>query len=75
MEALPRYVPARTIRWCCMSKPDLPPCSVRDCKQAAGAIINGALLCGKHAVEELERLGPLRAGDANLIVYPKRDLL
>lgn len=38
-----------------MSKPDLPPCSIRGCKHAAGAIINGALLCGAHAVEELER--------------------
>jgi hypothetical protein len=35
-----------------MSKPDPPPCSVRDCKQAAAAVTNGALLCGEHALEE-----------------------
>lgn len=38
-----------------MMRPVLPPCSVRDCPNAAGAIINGVLLCGEHAVEELER--------------------
>jgi hypothetical protein len=43
-----------------MTKPVLPPCSVRDCKRAAGAIINGALLCGEHAVGELERFLQLR---------------
>jgi hypothetical protein len=46
-----------------MTKPDLPPCSVRDCKRAAGAIINGALLCGEHAMEELEKRKLLRRGD------------
>jgi len=39
-----------------MSKAELPPCSVRDCKQAAGAIINGALLCAEHALEEFREL-------------------
>ena len=38
-----------------MMRPVLPPCSVRDCPNVAGAIINGVLLCGQHAVEELER--------------------
>jgi len=38
-----------------MTRPVLPLCSVRDCNRAAGAIIDGALLCGEHAVEELER--------------------
>ena len=49
-----------------MSKPDLPPCSVRDCKQAAGAIINGALLCGEHAVKELGKFrGPHKGTNGN----------
>jgi hypothetical protein len=46
-----------------MSKQDLPPCSVPNCNRAAGAIINGALLCGEHAVEEMERLRLSRAGN------------
>jgi hypothetical protein len=46
-----------------MSKPDLPPCSVGDCKHAAGAIINGVLLCGEHAVAQLEKLQLLRKSD------------
>jgi len=46
-----------------MSKPDLPPCSVWHCKRAAGAIINGSLLCGEHAVEDLEKLRMLPRND------------
>jgi hypothetical protein len=48
-----------------MSKPELPPCSVRGCKRAAGAIINGVLLCGEHAVTEFERVRLLRKRDAS----------
>jgi hypothetical protein len=47
-----------------MMKPVLPPCSVRDCKRDAGAIINGALLCGEHAVEEMKKRGLVRKDDA-----------
>lgn len=43
-----------------MSKPCLPPCSVRDCKRAASVIINGDLLCDEHAVHEFEKLVRLR---------------
>jgi len=43
-----------------MTKPVLPPCSVRDCNRAAGAIINGDLLCADHAVEEMTRRAMLR---------------
>ena len=39
-----------------MVKSVLPPCSVAGCERAAGAIINEALLCGEHAVVELERV-------------------
>jgi len=46
-----------------MSKPVLPSCSARDCKSAAGAIINGTLLCTQHAVEKMERLRLLRNGN------------
>jgi hypothetical protein len=28
---------------------------MRGCKHAAGAIIDGSLLCGQHAVDELKR--------------------
>ena len=48
-----------------MSKPILPPCSVRECELAAGAIVNGVLLCGKHAVEELARRKLLPGADTN----------
>ena len=48
-----------------MSKPDLPPCSMSGCKRAAGVIINSALLCAEHAVEELERQQLLRKRDVN----------
>jgi hypothetical protein len=57
-QALGSDVPTRD-----MSKPDLPPCSVGDCKHAAGAIINGVLLCGEHAVAQLEKLQLLRKSD------------
>ena len=43
-----------------MIKPVLPPCSVAGCKRAAGAIINDALLCGEHAVVELDKVLKLR---------------
>jgi len=46
-----------------MSKHNLPPCSVRDCERAAGAIISGALLCGEHAVAELKRRRLLSRGN------------
>ena len=39
-----------------MTKPVLPPCSVRDCKRVADAVIKGMLLCGVHAVVEIEKL-------------------
>src|SRR5437762_3159352 len=39
-----------------MTKHALPRCSVPDCHRAAGAIIDDALLCGEHAVIELERV-------------------
>lgn len=48
-----------------MTKPILPACSVRDCKQAAGAIINGALFCGEHAVEVMESLGKVPKGNSD----------
>jgi hypothetical protein len=47
-----------------MTKPDLPPCSVQHCKLAAGAIIDGALLCGQHALEEMQKRGLPRSRDA-----------
>jgi hypothetical protein len=43
-----------------MTKPVLPPCSVRDCEHAAGAIVNDVLLCGEHAVKELHQILKLR---------------
>lgn len=39
-----------------MTKHALPPCSVKGCSQAAGAIINQALLCSQHAAIEIELL-------------------
>ena len=45
-----------------MIKPVLPPCSVAGCRNAAGAIINEALLCGEHAKIELERVLKERVG-------------
>ena len=33
----------------------LPPCSVAGCECTAGAIVKGALLCGSHALEQLQR--------------------
>ena len=39
-----------------MIKPVLPPCSMAGCERAAGAIINETLLCGEHAVIELEKV-------------------
>ena len=39
-----------------MTKPVFPPCSVRDCKRVADAVIKGILLCGDHAVVEIEKL-------------------
>ena len=41
---------------CLMTKHALPPCSVGGCSQAAGAIINQALLCSQHAAIEIELL-------------------
>jgi hypothetical protein len=37
-----------------VAKHDLPPCSVKGCNRAAGVIMNGAMLCPKHASEALE---------------------
>lgn len=34
---------------------ELPFCSIRDCENAAGAVIEGALLCGEHANEVFSR--------------------
>ena len=39
-----------------MTKPVFPPCSVRDCMRAADAVIKNALLCGEHAVIEIEKI-------------------
>jgi hypothetical protein len=39
-----------------MTRPDLPRCSVRGCRHAAGAVIDQALFCGAHAVRELKRV-------------------
>jgi hypothetical protein len=47
-----------------MTKPVLPPCSVAGCTRAAGAIINDALLCGEHAVVELERVLKMRGANS-----------
>ena len=33
----------------------LPPCSISDCANAAGAIVEGELLCGAHASEAMKR--------------------
>ena len=44
-----------------MTKPILPPCSVRGCEGAADAVIKGTLLCGQHAVIEIEKLKRARA--------------
>ena len=38
-----------------MTKPVLPPCSVGGCIDAAGVIIDEALLCPHHGNEALER--------------------
>lgn len=38
-----------------MTKQELPQCSVRGCVNAAGIIMDGALLCGAHANEAFER--------------------
>jgi hypothetical protein len=38
-----------------MTKQQLPQCSMEDCFNAAGVILNGTLLCGEHANEALER--------------------
>lgn len=48
-----------------MSRHVLPPCSVDRCKRAAGAIINGELLCGEHAVEVMQNRALLRQDGAN----------
>ena len=46
-----------------MTKPVLPPCSVAGCIDAAGVIIDEALLCPQHGNEALERRRALqRAG-------------
>jgi hypothetical protein len=38
-----------------MSKPELPPCSARDCERVAGAVVEGVLLCPEHGLEALEK--------------------
>jgi hypothetical protein len=38
-----------------MTKQDLPQCSVLDCDSAAGVILDGAMFCGTHANEILQR--------------------
>lgn len=43
-----------------MTKQVLPPCSVRDCERVADAVIKGMMLCGEHAVIEIEKLKPER---------------
>jgi hypothetical protein len=50
-----------------MTKTVLSACSVRGCARAAGAIINGILLCAEHAVEGLHKrkLMPQDAADKN----------
>jgi hypothetical protein len=35
--------------------PELPPCSIGDCENAAAAVIDSKLLCAEHAIGELER--------------------
>jgi hypothetical protein len=44
-----------------MTKPVLPPCSVRDCKRVAVAVVKCTLLCGEHGVAEIEKLKLARA--------------
>ena len=36
-------------------KPELPSCSVLRCDRVAGAVVDGSLLCGEHAVEAMQR--------------------
>ena len=38
-----------------MTRQELPQCSMDGCFNAAGVIFDGALLCGEHANEALER--------------------
>jgi hypothetical protein len=38
-----------------MTKQELPQCSMEGCSNAAGVILDGALFCGEHANEALER--------------------
>ena len=38
-----------------MTRPQLPPCSVSGCDRVAGAVVDGALLCGEHAVVAMQR--------------------
>lgn len=50
-----------------MTKTDLPPCSVQGCKNAGGAIVNGALFCTRHALVELDKILALRESQSNRI--------
>ena len=43
-----------------MTKPVLPPCSVDGCIDAAGVIVDGAVLCPHHGIDALERLRTLQ---------------
>lgn len=38
-----------------LPQPELQPCSVAGCPEAAGAIVDGNLLCFDHAAEALQR--------------------
>lgn len=43
-----------------MTVPVLPPCSAPGCRRAAGANVNGDLLCGEHAIIAYKKLLSLR---------------
>jgi hypothetical protein len=38
-----------------LTNSEVPSCSIADCEAAGGAIVDGKLLCLKHATEELKK--------------------